>query len=426
MNKQRLVNRVRAAAAAGLVIAVVLALGGTAQAGAGSAASRQRSTAGADEWTARVVQSTTRISQLATHDDAFSGVAIDAPRHAVIIYRKGGGTTRLYSSVSVPAGTRVEYHAAPMTSVETTRVMDTVWRARAALKHQGIVVTAVTTPWNGHVTVQVQRVTPTTKAVIQSRFAVFGRGTVQVEQSDFLRPASRFNDTAPFFAGDRIYSATGTFKDGSQDYARCTSGFGGLSTNGKHYMLTAYHCAKPGDPRFWAAGNPPQSIGRASVLDAGHDLVYIPTSTYPKVWDGPLDPTADEFTKNVTAVAKPVVGTNHVYTSGSFSGARGGGTIHGSGHYTLCTPWSGQACYDAYLWYADKDDGTDFVAQGDSGGPVFIPDGNNVTAIGSISRIGNLLPSAECVGDGTVCSSTVYFSDVYTEAVVNHHLDLTR
>jgi hypothetical protein len=104
-----------------------------------------------------------------------------------------------------------------------------------------------------------------------------------------------------------------------------------------------------------------------------------------------------------------------ICASGSVSGARCYGTVAGSGHFRPpCWPWAGEGCAsDVYEWWADGNNGISLIQPGDSGGPIFVPHGNTVTAVGTVS-IGN--------SNG----SRAYFPDVYTEAVLNHSLDLTR
>lgn len=372
----------------------------------------------------KFAEASNAIVQRGVADPEYAGLTADNKTHSVIIYRKGGSRVPFYAAVigKLPTGMRVEFRKAPMSAAEADGLVEDIWSKRDVFASQGIDITAVFRDATGHVGVHVKTLTPRIERLLKNRFDRYGDGSVLVGQGDPIHVASRFDDTAPFYGGNRINSANGTFKNGAVGHSICTSGFGGKSlANNRRYVITAFHCVQPGDPRFWTAGG--TLIGSASDLDSGHDLAFVPVSgTLPWVWVGPLTPISSEFTKRVTDVKKPVVG-DHICTSGSFSGARCYATVINSGHYTLSTDWAGQGSYDAYLYIADGDNGTEMVAEGDSGGPVLITHGDTVTAVGIISALGTG-QLVSCVGDGTVCSSRVYFADIYTEAV-EHQLDLT-
>lgn len=374
-----------------------------------------------DSWQARTLPLANQLSALGDTDADFAAVRLDYASGTVAVYRKGGAPAARYTSVQAPAGAKVQIRPALLSAQESKSLMDQVWAARPALAREGITVTGVSTGGGGAVTIHVQELTTAAQA-LPGRFNQYGPATVRVEQGDYLRAANRFNDPMPFYGGDRVASATGVLADGRTGFTNCTSGFGGRSAgNGADYVLMAYHCAKPGDPRFWTTNEDmvgQRFVGTATVLDAGHDIAYVRSSTAPHVWDGPIHPYSAQFTKPVTAMAKPVSGAR-ICTSGSFSGARCYATIVDGGHFTLCGDWSGQGCWDVYVWYADADDWKSMCQPGDSGGPVFTPTGSTVTAIGIISGAGYRPPT-------TVSCSRVFFPDIYTEAWLNHQINLTQ
>jgi hypothetical protein len=64
-------------------------------------------------------------------------------------------------------------------------------------------------------------------------------------------PTDRFHDSAPYFVGAKILTP---------GHSR-SAGFTALSTgNGRHYMLTAYHCIDPNNPVVLFV---PWELGRA-------------------------------------------------------------------------------------------------------------------------------------------------------------------
>ncbi len=159
-------------------------------------------------------------------------------------------------------------------------------------------------------------------------------------------------------------------------------------------------------------------MGAISETNQGHDLAYVRTDTVARTWDGPSVGTGQS--KTVTPMKRPAPGVR-VCTSGSRSGVRCYATIGRFGHYSLTPDYAGPA-HDATLWNATSS--AEIAGEGDSGGPIFTPMGDVVTAVGMVSAIGR--ERSECAGVATVCSHVVYFPDIYTEAFVNRKLDLTQ
>ena len=314
---------------------------------------------------------------------------------------------------------------------QATSLIDEIHAQTPALLAQGIAVNAITTDGGGRVTVRVQRLTPAALA-LSARFNRYGADTVTVAQGEPARAASRDSDASPFKAGAHINSA---INPATGKPLRCSSGFTGESTtNHARYMITAYHCVVRSDPRFWtsdASGVKHGSfIGTATVLDRDHDIAYVRVtggSTTPETWDGAIYPKTGQFRKPVTLMNFPERGVDNsnmrrVCTSGAFSGARCYATVKGGGWVAIDLNGDGVGDYSSWLWQADSNDGSSIAGHGDSGGPVFIPNGSEVTAIGMVSAIGPA--NAVCTGDADSCSSTVFFTDVYTEAWLNHDIFL--
>jgi hypothetical protein len=357
-------------------------------------------------------------------DPGFATIEIDSKAQKVLVYRKGGGASSRYAVVRKQAGVDVEFRSAPLTEKETYDLIARIAGQRGTVAKRGIEITSVTSRWTGPVTIRVKDLTGAARGLARE-FDAYGPGTVAVEQGAAAQPLSRDNDIPPFIAGAHIQSTAG--------FGDCTSGFTGRSTgNGAGYMITAYHCVRTADPRFWttdAAGSPSGSyVGQVTVLDPRHDIAYIKTaaSTVPSTWDGAIYPKLNQFVKPVTAMAQPTRSMNRVCTSGSFSGVRCYGTVTGGGPHWMDSAGDAMGQYEAWLWTVENNvAGASMGARGDSGGPVFVPNGNNVTAIGMISAA-DTSSSAPCTGDATSCYSRVHFADVYTEAWLNHDIDLRR
>jgi hypothetical protein len=370
-------------------------------------------------------------------DPAFATVRPGATAGEFVVHRKGGAPDARYAAAGRAAlgavdGLAVRFADAPLTRRESDADVDTLWRLRERFTARGIVVTGVATEWTGPVIVYVADAADVPAArALAGELAPHGAATVTVQQQAPAQPVHRFDDLKPLTGGNRIFSATGVLANGVSDFMRCTSGFGGRSADNRRWMITAFHCVRPGDPRFWAAGSGATYNG-AAVLDRSHDIAYIETfgsggpGTNNRVWDGPRFPETAAFRKTVTSVAGPA-STSRLCISGSFSGIRCYGTLGGGGHFLLTNPWrDGDDTYDAYLHWMNSDDGTAQMGQGDSGAPVFEPlGGSDVRAIGMLSA-GVPGYTAACVGEGgRTCYKRSLFVNIHVEAVANHGLSLT-
>lgn len=355
-----------------------------------------------------------KMQDIGQGDALYAMAGVDQATRSVVVWRKGGASSPLYTATQA-LGMPVTFANAELTNAETLAQIDTINSHRDLFAAAGVTVTGVETDWKGPVILDVLTDTPAAHAAA-AQPSLVGAHTVVVRQQDFIRAAAREDDYSPYLAGDRTAGTVGTLHDGRTGYNRCTSGFGGRGENGLTYQITAFHCVNPGDQRIFIEGH--QLMGAISERDQGHDMAYVRTDTIPRTWDGPSVGTGQS--KTVTAMMKPGPGAR-VCTSGSRSGVRCYATIGNFGHYLLTPDYAGPA-YDAALWNATSN--AEIAGEGDSGGPIFRPLGDVVTAVGMISAIGR--EHSECAGVATVCSHTVYFPDVYTEAFVNRKLDLTK
>jgi hypothetical protein len=360
-----------------------------------------------------------QLEAIGAHDPDFAMTGIDAASDTVVVYRRNGadGTTAsAYQSLRSQAGGTVVVRPALLSAAQTKELMDSVWAARAKLAAAGIEVTQVTTEGPGPVAIGVASLTPAAQA-LATRYAVFGPGTVVVAQADPIQMASRQNDSAAYYGGGRIYRAG--------DGRGCSAAFGGHSSgNGADYLLTAYHCVWLNDRRFWDGGH--DFMGSATALAGVDDAAAIKVSSDPLMWTGPWD-SALPFVTRVTTVDAPRVDLR-ICTSGSYSGVRCTARVVGGGHFGL-TDSNGNN-YDAYLFYADHEQGGEIVGHGDSGGPVYYGYSAGTAAVGIISaQMEGPGWTVPCVGDPDPghrpCSRRVFFGDVAKVASL-WDLDLTR
>ncbi|NUP53693.1 MAG: hypothetical protein HOW97_41185 [Catenulispora sp.] len=225
--------------------------------------------------------------------------------------------------------------------------------------------------------------------------ALFGDAVTVRGVSKLTMAQGRFDDSSPYWGGDRIGNTTGY----------CTYGFSLTNAYGTRYGITAGHCWGMGSGvdvtrQFGGTGNYGAgyaSFGTVQVRRYGNnslDAELIGGKDYGgEMWIG-----AD--LANDSSVFAPVHGAHascngcNVYFNGSFTGK------------SLATvDSSGPACYGIVedtggtvttcgLWTAHSTNGQRICHGGDSGGPVFAYDGKGgVTAVGIIDA---------CSTDGTV------------------------
>ncbi|MFD5420099.1 hypothetical protein ACFWJT_18980 [Streptomyces sp. NPDC127069] len=201
---------------------------------------------------------------------------------------------------------------------------------------------------------------------------------VRVRQSPPAVPLSRWNDSAPFYAGAALGPANGSF-------AHCTSGIPAHSTvDNRQWLVTAGHCYGLGESVFTAGGNRVGTVG-AKLDDL--DSAFIETATSRYTWDG-LD--AQGYTRRLNGVRNAAVGdfTCHLgYTTKVACNIR--------------TAYAGNATWvnnGAYVWGSASDPDTyPVIARpGDSGGPVITINDENSRELN-----GMLVAGFNCSGAGT-------------------------
>ncbi|MFF3319607.1 hypothetical protein ACFYV5_29420 [Streptomyces sp. NPDC003035] len=132
-------------------------------------------------------------------------------------------------------------------------------------------------------------------AVARQR-AAGGATPVRVRQAPPSAPLSRWNDTAPFYAGAALGPANG-------DRSWCTSGIPAVSTwDGRQWLVTAGHCYNVND-NVWAAGG--NYIGQVKYKRPELDAAFIEARTYRNTWDG-VDATG--YSRYLNGVRNVAVG----------------------------------------------------------------------------------------------------------------------
>lgn len=181
-----------------------------------------------------------------------------------------------------------------------------------------------------------------------------------------LQPVSRGDDSPPWSGGAQIINTS--------IGAGCTSGFG-VDTPDGPAILTAGHCGESGDSITDGGG---ESIGSVGADNNNFDVLVIPTDSVDnKIYVGGGDSTEQ---RTVTSGGAPFVG-ERVCQSGNTSANSVGGPI--------CNMEVQFEHTDSQrLWEATQLDGETAARPGDSGGPVYLDNGDGtVTARGTTTRV---------------------------------------
>lgn len=119
---------------------------------------------------------------------------------------------------------------------------------------------------------------------------------IRISKAPTTKLLTRWNDTAPFYAGAALGPASG-----GQSY--CTSGIPAISTwDGRQWLVTAAHCYGVGANVYTAGGN---FIGQVKYTRPAIDSAFIEARTNRYTWDG-VDATG--YTRYLNGVRNVAVG----------------------------------------------------------------------------------------------------------------------
>lgn len=364
-----------------------------------------------------------KLDTVGAGDASFSSVGVFASLNRLTVYRTSATSSvdeAQYSSV-VPSDVSITFAPAKLSKSQMEKLTALVSEDMKDMKAAGVTpVDWGNTPGEpgGPFLVHYMGPAQPPESVVQA-LSIYGKDTVSFAQvAGPTASASRQYDSSRFHGGANI---VGT----AANYAHRTSGFGDLSSIGSHYMITAYHCVNPADPRFWAnvGGN---YMGSATASDLQWDAAYIKTPTQPFVYDNPYG--SPDHTKQVVGVTVPYFGLA-VCGSGSVSFAVCSAsataalvTWTSANHYTGAT-------YSTSGFAASRRDNALFVAEGDSGGPIFNLVNNN-SAMMAMGIYSAFPYSAQITGPSYVpantrCAYTAYAGKV-SQMADAHSLNLTQ
>jgi hypothetical protein len=338
----------------------------------------------------------------------FAGVSIDPETATVTLFRtdpsKGHGLD------SVPAGVKIDVHAAKFTRKEMLDASAEITQAAQAFgeqQHIGIEAVGPSTDGSGVVVTVFSTGSGDVDKASKALHGKFGAIVADVNgtakkpaESDLFFGGFRFNDYAPWYGGDRISSSS----------LSCTTGFA-ATYNGLPAMLTASHCGGVGTS-FWngpTSSNGWNFMGNVTYSNSSTDVASIQVSSYSNyinVGSNPQAPTQ----LYISGWASPVVG-EYLCQSGSFTGEVCGLRVVDTGQYVCqswflwwCTSWQGPIA-DVINYLGS---GSYSAGHGDSGGPVYLRMGSYGIAKGLVHAV--LSPNAAAAypaygGDTMWCPS---------------------
>lgn len=182
---------------------------------------------------------------------------------------------------------------------------------------------------------------------------------------------SRFNDTTPFYGGDRLSMANSN---------TCTSGFA-ITISGTTRMLIAGHCDTTGAVWIGSTSTVMGTVVSGTNTNGGWDTAIVSGSYLGTVWDGSVNTTT---THSVQGSWRPNVGTGSICMDGSVTGKNCTGVVEVA-NGGICHKWSDTLITTCHLAQLNSQNATRLMNHGDSGGPVYrigVNSSNDLQAVG--------------------------------------------
>lgn len=364
---------------------------------------------------------TDRVREMGSTDPAFAAVSVDVNADTATVYRTTAPTSVSMSDYEAAASppVRVVEARALLSKVDVERIDGKVVSLLPGLDAQDIRLVS----WGARyadkpyvIVYDSKHKTPT--AAVEAEFSEFGAGNVVFQPGAAPVPVDRQYDSSPFYAGAAIHGP-----HGANGLSRtCTSNVNGISdTTHKYYAITPYHCILPDDPRFWT--NPTSSggnyFGKVTVQESGHDTAWVnltDSGTYglATAWDGVMG--AESITDRVTG-SFSISGGLPICVTGAYTGSKCGSHVGGTGSTSIRIPnlYTGQQFIVSPVWFMEKDNGSNLIAGGDSGGLVYQSVTGGIQVGGMISAGDPAAGDASCPSGKTgPCYWAGYFVPINT------------
>lgn len=385
-------------------------------------------------------------------DRQYTTLAVSASSNEIIVYRADVHPetgSAIYGDLAEP-GMSLRFESSLMTTDQIDRIKTVVKNEFNTLLAQGILLTTWGpsdqsrshyvisydpnhTSGNPPHTLTAEQIITAITAIIPADLLQF----VSFTPGEPLHPLTRSADTSPWWGGALLVGPGGALdNNGNPDpnaHSTCTGNFIGKSTtNGAYYLVTAYHCVKPGDDRMWNKLVSGTVVGTVTDSNPNEDVAFVKIASntaQSRIYNGAY-PNIDSGSYNIAA-GDPIALNDSVEFCND--GFRLGLTCslsiwYGDAGYSYQNGYSGftYSVPDALRWHT-PDINIAGVAGGDSGGPAYSNSSNNTIANprGIISQGAGAVP---CPTRNPTVGSTCYYSGYmpsFVTAIAGHNLDTT-
>ncbi|MCW2943092.1 MAG: hypothetical protein JWN00_6077 [Actinomycetia bacterium] len=205
----------------------------------------------------------------------YSGVSIDAPHRRVDLFLTDTAKARTFLAEAKAGHPSVNLVSVSVARSKFSRAAlhaarDQVLRSAATLPIQ---VDSASAPADGHALVLgvEQRPGQANRSLATSLPKVAGVDVV-LTAGQKATPSDRYNDTAPYVAGDYVTNSGWS----------CTTGIPMADSSGRTYISIASHCGHTGTTWYTGGGH---TVGTVSGYSTQWDVAIIPTSSVAEEYD---------------------------------------------------------------------------------------------------------------------------------------------
>jgi hypothetical protein len=357
-----------------------------------------------------------RVQSRAEKSAAYSGVRVADNGNTVEVFTTNVSTDFRRSVIGADSAANIVFHTITHTASQLENVESRIRQDEPLLRAHGVrLVSAFPAPEIDGVQVKVERLTPSVRNVLESRY---GEVVSIVEGAPVTSADSRLNDSPPWNGGDVIAMDNGS---------DCSSGPGVVSSSGRTYVLTAGHCFlgqatnsgmtgytyRTFQASHIASGDDNALMGLAAAERTvnGYDVALIDARSFGRDWR--TAQLADASTATRQAAAKSSQGGIKVCASGAFSGENcNANIIHAGG-----TVWVDGVPF-AHMTEA-VNPGIVLAGPGDSGSPVYEVHSSGLFIFGILIAVA---PNMACQyynvgGRANRCSDDIFYQEMVSIGV---------
>ena len=365
----------------------------------------------------------------------YGGTDLTSGGNSIVIYLTSLSPSALASAQGIAPNGSIQYAIVRHTVNQLNGVIQSVASASSQLASDGIQIPFYQVDFASS-TVEVEVVNPTAFEVstLDNEFGSSNLTIVPVSKSD-VTTFGRNSDSSPFNGGDNILSAKWTY--GSYDYqSQCSSGFG-ITIGSNSDFLTAGHCQPPSTQEYnqicstggfcTPTGTSMGGIDANDTTAGGTDSEVSNGNGSDIIFGGAIG-SPDKIP--VTGHVGVTEYETDLCTSGAMDGEICSLEVTSDPQATTCInatdylptgqPWTHGVCH--LIQITNETSGGVEAGLGDSGGPVYVPNGSgDALATGTISAgQGSLIACPANTWRGSVCSKTGLYTSLSSELATWH------